>query len=169
MPSSPRSPERRLPRLATVVLLAAATGLAACGGVAKAAFRQPEVKFRGWGVRSLALDNTVLEVRLLVTNPNPYSFAAQKLDYTLFVDSTAVGLGGLDSMVTVPANDSALVTFPIKVGLTTLQAVGGRVLRGGEVPYRVQGDVTVRTFAGSFSRKFDESGTYDVGRSLRLR
>lgn len=168
MPSSPRSPDRRR-RALTVAALAAATALGACTSVAKVAFRQPEVHFRGWGVRSVALDNTVLEVRLLVTNPNPYSFAAQKLDYTLFVDSTAVGLGGLDSAVTVAANDSTLVTFPIKVGLVTLQAIGGRLLRGGEVPYRVQGDVTVRTFAGTFSRGFDETGKYDVGRALRLR
>lgn len=169
MPSSPRSPDRRLRRLLTVGVLVAASTLGACSSVAKVAFKQPDVAFRGWGVRSMGLDATVLEVRLLVTNPNPYSFAAQKLDYTLFVDSTAVGLGGLDSAVTIAANDSTLVTFPITVGLVTLRAIGGRLVRGGEVPYRVQGDLTVRTFAGTFSRGFDEKGLYDVGRALRLR
>lgn len=165
MPSSPRSPERRRPR--RLVLLALAAALTACGSVAKAAFTQPEVRFRGWGVRALSFDGATLEVRLLVTNPNAYSFTTQKLDYTLFVDSTAVGLGGLDSTVVIPARDSAVVTFPIKVGTQALSVVGSRVLRGGEIPYRVQGDVVVRTFAGTFARRFDESGRYDAARGLR--
>jgi LEA14-like dessication related protein len=150
-----------------LTLFALAAALVACGSVAKAAFTQPEVRFRGWGVRSLSFDGATLEVRLLVANPNAYSFTTQKLDYTLFVDSTAVGLGGLDSAVVIPARDSTVVTFPVRVGSQALAAVGSRLLRGGEIPYRVQGDVVVRTFAGTFARRFDESGRYDAARGLR--
>mgnify|MGYP002780027703 FL=1 len=143
--------------------------VAACSSAVKSVFKQPEVRFQGWGVRTLSLDGPVLDVRLRVVNPNGFSFTAQKLDYTLFVDSAAVGLGGLDSSVVVPANDSVVVTFPIKLGLGAVSQVGPRLLRGGLVPYRVQGDVTVRTFAGTFSRRFDERGTYDAAKALNLR
>ncbi|MCU0627573.1 MAG: LEA type 2 family protein [Gemmatimonadaceae bacterium] len=164
----PHAPVRRTRHRLLLALLLLAP-LAGCGTVARAAFTQPEVRFDSWGVRRMGLADTELEVRLRVINPNGYSLQAERLGYTLFVDSTQVGQGALDSAVTVGARDSAIVAFPVRLGFATLQRVGTRLLRGGEIPYRVAGDVTVRTFAGSFTRRFDQSGRYDPAQAFAPR
>jgi LEA14-like dessication related protein len=148
--------------LAGVAVVASIT---ACGAIARAAFTQPTVEFRGVGVRNVRLDGGDFEIRLHVANPNGYALDATRLRYRLLVDSIEIGAGALDSGFAIPSRDSAIVRLPVRIGFSAVRAVGLRLVQGGEIPYRVIGDVSLKTALGSFTKAFDEAGRYDAFRS----
>ena len=153
-----------------VVVLAAlmiSAGLTGCATAARAIFTQPDVTFRGVGVRSLRLDGADFEVLLSIYNPNAYSLGASALRYRLLVDSVEIGAGALDSGFSVRERDSMIVRLPVKVGFRAVQTVGPQLLRGGEIPYRLIGDVTLKSFVGTFNRQFNEGGRFDAVKTFR--
>ena len=94
---------KRVVVLATLMISAGLTG---CATAARAIFTQPDVTFRGVGVRSLRLDGADFEVLLSIYNPNAYSLGASALRYRLLVDSVEIGAGALDSGFSVRERDS---------------------------------------------------------------
>ena len=139
-----------------MMALLGSAALAGCATAAKAIFTQPDVTFLGVGVRSLGLDGADFEVLLNIYNPNAYSLGASALRYRLLVDSIEIGSGALDSAFSVAKRDSMVVHLPVRIGFRAVQAVGPRLLRGGEIPYRLIGDVTLQSFVGTFNRQFNE-------------
>ena len=155
---------KRVVVLATLMFSAGMTG---CATAARAIFTQPDVTFRGVGVRSLRLDGADFEVLLNIYNPNAYSLGASALRYRLLVDSVEIGAGALDSGFSVRERDSMIVRLPVKVGFRAVQTIGPQLLRGGEIPYRLIGDVTLKSFVGTFNRQFNEGGRFDAVRTFR--
>ena len=141
--------------------------LGGCATAAKAVFTQPDVAFRGVGIRSIGIEGADLEVLLNIYNPNAYSLGASQLHYRLLVDSLELGNVAIDSAFTVARRDSAIVRLPVRLGFRALQRLGPQLLRGGEVPYRLIGDVTLKSFVGTFSRQFNEAGRFDASRTFR--
>lgn len=152
--------------LLPLLLLAVATA-SGCATAAKAAFRQPDVDFRGVGVRAITFDGAQLEILLHVYNPNAYALGASALRYRLLVDSIEIGAGVLDSGFSVPRRDSFLVRLPVRIGFRAVQAVGPRLLQRGEIPYRLIGDVTLKSFVGTFARQFNQAGRFDAFATFR--
>lgn len=155
---------RRVALLGTLLLSSA---LAGCATAAKAIFTQPDVSFRGVGVRALGLDGADFEVLLNIYNPNSYALGASQLRYRLLVDSVEIGAGALDSGFSVAKRDSMVVRLPVRVGFRAVQSVGPRLLRGGEIPFRLMGDVTLKSFVGTFAREFNEAGRFDAFKTFR--
>ena len=147
--------------------LVASAALVGCATAAKALFTQPDVAFRGVGIRSIGVDGADLEVLLNIYNPNGYALGASQLRYRLLVDSLELGAGAIDSGFSVPKRDSAVVRLPVRLGFRALQRLGPQLLRGGEIPYRLMGDVTLKSFAGTFARQFNEAGRFDASRTFR--
>jgi LEA14-like dessication related protein len=154
-------------RLIALALIAISSLLAGCATAARAVFTQPDVSFRGVGIRAIGLDGGEFEVLLNIYNPNAYSLGASALRYRLLVDSVEIGAGALDSGFSVGKRDSMLVRLPVRVGFRAVQTVGPRLLRGGEIPYRLIGDVTLKSFVGTFAREFNEAGRFDAARTFR--
>ena len=155
---------KRVVVLATLMFSAGMTG---CATAARAIFTQPDVTFRGVSVRSLRLDGADFEVLLHIYNPNAYSLGASALRYRLLVDSVEIGAGALDSGFSVRERDSMIVRLPVKVGFRAVQTIGPQLLRGGEIPYRLIGDVTLKSFVGTFNRQFNEGGRFDAVKTFR--
>ena len=70
-------------RVVVLATLMFSAGLTGCATAARAIFTQPDVTFRGVGVRSLRLDGADFEVLLNIYNPNAYSLGASALRYRL--------------------------------------------------------------------------------------
>jgi LEA14-like dessication related protein len=158
---------REVRRLLLFGFLTLTATLAGCATAAKAVFTQPDVSFRGVGVRNLGLDGADFEVLLNIYNPNAYALGASQLRYRLLVDSVEIGAGALDSGFSVARRDSMVVRLPVRIGFRAVQAVGPRLLRGGEIPYRLMGDVTLKSFVGTFARAFNEAGRFDAFKTFR--
>jgi LEA14-like dessication related protein len=157
----------RFMRAGVVAAIAALSGATGCATAAKSMFTPPDVIFRGVGVRSVGLEGAEFELQLHVFNPNSYSIDASRLRYRLLVDSVEVGAGALDSGFAIAKRDSFLVRLPVRVGFRAVQQVGPRLLRGGEIPYRVMGDVSLKSFVGTFTRAFNEAGRFDAFKTFR--
>ncbi len=158
---------RDIKRILVIATLALSAGVAGCATAAKAIFTQPDVTFRGVGIRALGLDGADFEVLLSIYNPNAYSLGASALRYRLLVDSVEIGAGAIDSGFSVKERDSMIVHLPVRVGFRAVQTVGPRLLRGGELPYRLIGDVTLKSFVGTFNRQFNEGGRYDALKTFK--
>ena len=154
-------------RMLVAGVIAAAAGIGGCATAAKAVFTQPDVSFRGVGIRGIGVEGADLEVQLNIYNPNGYSLGASQLRYRLLVDSLELGSGAIDSAFTVPKRDSAIVRLPVRLGFRVLQRLGPQLLRGGEIPYRLMGDVTLKSFVGTFARQFNEAGRFDASKTFR--
>jgi len=154
-------------RMMAVVALAIGAVLSGCATAAQAVFTQPDVAFRGVGIRSIGVEGADLEVLLNIYNPNAYSLGASQMRYRLLVDSLELGSGAIDSAFSVARRDSAIVRLPVRLGFRALQRLGPQLLRGGEIPYRLIGDVTLKSFVGTFSRQFSEAGRFDASRTFR--
>ena len=157
---------KELKRVVVVATLLVSAALAGCATAAKAVFSQPDVTFRGVGVRGVGLDGAEFDVMLSIYNPNSYSLGASALRYHLLVDSVEIGAGQIDSAFTVGSGDTAVLHLPVRVGYRAVQAVGPRLLRSGEIPYRLRGDVTLKTFVGTFQRAFDQGGRFDAYKAM---
>lgn len=148
-------------RRPTLALLAAgaAAGAFACQAAVDRAFQRPTVAFRGAAVRAVGPEGGVVDVRLLVRNPNPYPLSAERATYRLLAaDSSEVGRGEATDSLRVPARDSAEVRLPVTVAWAALARAGAGALGTGEVAYRVEGEVRVRTPVGAYPVPIDAPG-----------
>ena len=144
--------------VAAVMALGAAT---ACASLGRSVFNEPVVSFKNVRINGIGLDGGSLDVVLNVYNPNGFKLDATRLTYRLLVgDSVALGQCALDSRFTVQKNDSTEVRLPITFSYRGLGAAGQQLIRSGTVNYRVQGDVTVATPIGSFTRPYDRTGRF---------
>jgi LEA14-like dessication related protein len=145
--------------VAAVALVAAAA--TACASLGRSVFNEPVVTFKNVRVNGIGLDGGSLDVVLNVYNPNGFRLDATRLTYRLLVgDSVPLGQGALDSRFTVQKNDSTEVRLPITFTYRGLGAAGQQLIRSGTVNYRVQGDVTVSTPIGNFTRPYDRTGRF---------
>jgi LEA14-like dessication related protein len=148
------------PRL--LATLAAVT-LVGCQAVAERAFQQPTIAFRGAALRNVGPSGGVVDVQVLVHNPNPYPLHAERATYRLLTaDSLEVGRGEATDSLAVPARDSAVVRLPVAVTWDALARAGvGALATGaarGAVEYRIVGEVRMRTPVGSIPIRLDAPG-----------
>jgi len=136
--------------------------LAACATLGRQAFREPVVTFKDAKVTGLGLTGGSLEVVLDVYNPNNFKLDGTKLTYTVLVDSLPLGGGAYESKFTVTEKGTSSVTLPIQFTYTGMGAAGRQLMETGSVKYRVRGDVTVATPVGSFTRPYDQTGTFST-------
>ncbi len=140
-----------------------AGALAGCQAAVDRAFQRPTVAFRGAALRNVGPAGGVVDVRLLVRNPNPYPLRAERATYRLLTaDSAEVGRGEAADSLSVPARDSAEVRLPVAVTWDALARAGAGVLAAGAasgaVEYRVVGEVRAWTPVGSFPVPIDARG-----------
>ena len=144
----------------------------ACASLGRSIFEEPVVTFRNLRVNGLGLDGGSLDVVLGVYNPNGYKLEATRLTYRLLVgDSVALGQGALDSRQTFQQKDTTEVRIPVTFSYRGLGAAGQQLLRSGTVNYRVQGDITVSTPVGNFTRPYDRTGrfaAFRIATALRI-
>jgi LEA14-like dessication related protein len=145
--------------VAAVALVAVSA--AACASLGRSVFSEPVVTFKNIRVNGIGLDGGSLDVVLNVYNPNGFRLDATRLTYRLLVgDSVPLGQGALDSRFVVQKNDSTEVRLPVTFTYRGLGAAGQQLIRSGTVNYRVQGDVTVSTPIGNFTRPYDRTGRF---------
>ena len=147
---------RALARFTLMALAAVTTGCASLRP------QPPAVDFRGVALKDIALSGATIDIVLSVKNPNPFGIDIRRLAYSLYADSTLVGVGQPLERLQIPANDSSLVRLPVAFEFRTLGMVVVQLMTQGEVNYRVKGDVTVGTPVGDFNRPFEATGRYNA-------
>ena len=152
---------RRSVWIGGAMVAAVATAGASCASLGRAVFEEPVVTFRNLRVNGLGLDGGSLDIVLGVYNPNGYNLDATRFTYRLLVgDSVALGQGTLDSRHSFREKDTTEVRIPVTFSYRGMGAAAQQLLRSGTVNYRVQGDITVATPIGNFTRPYDRTGRF---------
>lgn len=150
-----RSRSLRYLALATLV---AASG---CASIARRAFVTPVVTLKDVQVKAIGLTGGSLDLVLEVVNDNEYRLDANRVTYSLVVDSARVATGQITQLVTLPAKQTSVIRLPVTLGAKELFGAAVILTRSGSVAYHVVGEVTVATPFGSMTRPYDSVGTFD--------
>lgn len=151
------------PRVRRALLVTAAAAVAAggCRAAVDRVFTPPTVALRGVEVVGLGLGGASLAVTLALANPNPYPLTASGASYRLLAgDSVEVGRGTITAPLRVAGRDSTAVRLPLDVSWNALGRVGRGALRGGDVDYRVLGEVVASTPLGDRAVPIDARGRF---------
>ena len=157
-------PTSNILRLSTVSKLALAALLfatSACASLGSASFATPTVELKDVRVRGVGLKGGTLDVVLDVYNPNGYRLDTSGFTYTLFIDSSNVATGQVKRLVTLETKKKTEVTLPLTFTIKELQNAARAMTDMGSVNYRLVGDLTVSTPAGSFTRPYEGRGTFN--------
>lgn len=149
----------------TRAMLAAAAvtlvgGTAACATIGRAVFQEPVVDFRSIRLNGLGITGGSMDLELAVYNPNNFDLETTRFTYNLLMDSVKVADGLIDTRRTFQSGDTSVVTIPINFTYAGLGRVGQELMRSGTIHYRVQGDLTVDTPLGNFTRPYDQTGRF---------
>ena len=143
-----------------LIAVIAATTLGGCATLGVGGFKQPLVQFSDVKIRGLGLTGGALDIVLSVYNPNGFNLNATRLTYRLMVDDKDLGSGALDHAFRIKSKDSTFVTIPMDFTYAGLGVAGSQLLSSGSVNYRVIGDITADTPAGSYTVPYDQRGRF---------
>ena len=151
---------RPLLALAPLVLV-----LAGCDSFTRKAFQRPSAEFRGARLRNSGLGGGVVDVQLLLRNPNPYPLTVASATYRVYAgDSVEVGQGMTNDTLSVGAQDSALVQLPLNFTWGSLLAASRQARVDGTIEYRVTGEVVGVTPVGDYTFPVSTRGRAAVPR-----
>lgn len=151
-------------RRALGAALAAASLLFAvgCQSLAMAAFKRPEITFRGIEVYSFGLEGASFDLLVDVYNPNSFGFGLDRVTYDLTLESVRLGTGETTAPLAVGAQSTGTLRIPLTLDWTRLSGLGRDVLRSGTVNYGVSGEVTVTAKNRRFQVPYDRTGRFSV-------
>lgn len=169
-PSASSGP-RRLPRpgfrrpsflLALLVLVGATSSLGGCALFV----RSPEVLIADVRVVGLGLTGGTAEVLLSVDNPNRFSLEVREFRYLLEVADPArperwdtLAAGVATDTVRLGGREATVVPLEIPFRYTALGTALRAWLQGGEIPYRIEGEVRARGVGLQRDLPFRSRGT----------
>jgi LEA14-like dessication related protein len=142
------------------VLFAGASGCASLGALGS--FVEPVVHFKDLRLTGLGVQGGALDIILTVYNPNRFDLQGVRLTYQLTVDDVRFGEGALDTEFMVRRGDSTDVRLPLSFTFVGIGAAGTQIVQTGAVNYRVNGDLTVATPLGNFTRPYAQNARFTV-------
>jgi len=129
-------------------------------------FRAPEVRIVDLRVVEVGLRSGTAEVILEVDNPNRYSLEILGFDYLLEVGSSGqdprwdiLAQGVREESLRLPARSEERIVIQLPFRYSALGTAVGAWLRGGEVPYRVEGILRAKGPVGERNLPFQARGS----------
>jgi LEA14-like dessication related protein len=132
-----------------------------CGPIGRR-FVEPVVTLKEARVTGLGISGGSVEVVLDVYNPNSFRLDGSRLTYNVLIDSVRLGQGEYNSRFQVERGDTSSITLPLSFTYAGIGRAGQQLLQTGSVEYRVQGEVTVGTPLGNFTRPYDEKRRFST-------
>jgi LEA14-like dessication related protein len=129
-------------------------------------YQSPEVRIVDVRVVGLGISSGTAEILLEVDNPNRFGLEVRGLDYLLEVgtpsdlarwDTLAVGFH--PDTIHLPRRSEEQVAIRIPFRYQALGTALGAWLQGGDIPYRIQGEVKARGPGGERDLPFRSRGS----------
>lgn len=130
---------------------------AACSGIGNN-FREPDVRLDHAVVRGVGLTGGNLDLVLTVDNPNSFSLQGTKLEIGLDVEGSHLGDITYDDDFAVPEDGTTTLTLPLRFGWSGVGSAVRAALGYGELPYKMQGQATLRVPWGRQVVSFTHEG-----------
>lgn len=142
----------------TLVLAVAALAMGGCKTLLRQAFAAPVVQVVDVRVKSIGFQGGALDVVLDVQNPNEYRIDAEKISYNFFVDTTRIVSGEVSQRLTLEEKGRATVTVPVVFDARAMAVAMRYYFTNSALDYRVEGNFTLVTPIGRFTRPYAGSG-----------
>ncbi|GAB1265345.1 LEA/WHy family protein [Aurantivibrio infirmus] len=108
--------------------------------------KEPKVTFNSVQVTGLQYPWLDLKVGFKVSNLNDFDVTVNSVDYEIFIQNQSVLVDSLKAKVDFKAGKITGVRFPVKLNINKILPVFPSLLSARQVPYRIQGLVTVDNF-----------------------
>ncbi len=140
-------------RFFKTLILILSFSLFACIGIF---VKKPLVSLEEIKVNSVSLKGLGFSVGLEVSNPNPFSVTLKELNYSIWLNQEEVAKGRTDQEIKIEKGSKHLVSLPLFIEFSALQAFLGSLKSGEEINYRVVGQATIRSFWRNWKFRFQE-------------
>jgi LEA14-like dessication related protein len=131
-----------------LLLVLALGGCAELQKIAAGAFERPRLTFRSASLQALDLEGATIGFTYDVQNPNSFGAKVARLSYGVEVEGTRVVTGEMPGGLTVPANGTAPMTFPVRVRFRDVPGIAALFGRRDAIAYRLSGTIGVETPLG---------------------
>jgi LEA14-like dessication related protein len=121
--------------------------------VAKPTFTLKDVSLSLQGMKELQALLT-----LEVNNPNRFSLNFQSLEYRFFFENRETARGQYNQTFTIPASSTQELSIPLSMEFKDLGSPLKSLIRGKDVPYRIEGTLHLKVLWGSITIPFSKDG-----------
>ena len=151
---------------AACLLLALLTPIGACSAIGEV-FREPEVQLERVVVRSVGLNGGNLDLIVGVENPNSFTLQGTRLEVGFDVEGQHLGNIAYDEDFSVTENGRSTLTLPLTFGWAGVGSAVRAALGSGDLPYRMKGQVELKTPWGRKEVPFTREGRVALTRVAR--
>jgi len=142
----------------------AAALLTGCAGLPDL-FQEPAVHLDRAVVTGLGATGGTMDLVLGVYNPNQFALRGTRLQLGLDVEQSHVGDLEYDDDFQVQKGDTTQLTVPLRFTWSGLASAARTALSAGEIPYTLNGQLTVDTPLGARSVAFTRNGRAPLSRA----
>jgi LEA14-like dessication related protein len=118
----------------------------------------PSFTLRGVTLRPISLGQMNLLLDLDVQNPNRFDLTVQSFEYAVYLGGEEIGNGRLGKALLIPSSSTLQIQVPVAVGFKDLSGSLTAILKGGDLPYKIEGRAAVKTAFGSRQFPFSKEG-----------
>jgi LEA14-like dessication related protein len=151
----------RLPVRHSGVLAAAV--LCGCAGLQEL-FREPDVHLQRVVVQNVGLTGGTLNLLVGVYNPNAFDVQGTRLNLGLDVEQSHVGDVVYDNDFQTQKGDTTVLTLPLTFAWSGVAGAVRTALNAGELPYTINGRLSVATPIGPRDVTFSHQGRAPLSR-----
>jgi len=87
-----------------------------------------------------------------LSNPNAFPLPLTGVDYSLLLNGVQVGMGSREQSLQIPARQSRMVQFPLRLSFVNMASVLPGLMRQGNMNYQLRGSVHLPLFKIPFTR-----------------
>jgi len=104
--------------------------------------------------------NILLE--LDVENPNRFDLTLKSFNYNVYLNNEATGNGRLEKEILIPSSSITRVQVTVIAQFKDLNGIIKLALKGGGLPYKIEGNADVGSVLGSMKFPFSKEGRIDL-------
>jgi LEA14-like dessication related protein len=109
--------------------------------------RKPDVNFVNAHAHSFTLSSIMVDVKLDVTNPNPITVKADRIDLLLYINKRKT-VKVMFNDINLPANKTEKLNATVKIPYKSVGTALVGVIKRGKVTYKLDGKIFVKTPVG---------------------
>lgn len=141
-----------------ILLALAVLSTSGCATLLRQAFTQPVIEVVDVRVKQIGLQGGTIDVVLSIENPNEFRLDAEKISYNFYVDTARVVSGEITQRLTLEEKGKATVTVPVSFDSRAVNTAMRYYLQHRALDYKVDGNFTLVTAIGRFTRPYTGQG-----------
>lgn len=120
------------------------------------------IGYENFRVEKVGVQNTVLATDVKLYNPNAYALQLKSADIDVYLNNDFLGHSALDSLITLPARDTAYVPLRLTASARDLLSNSLKLMLNPEVRVRISGSAKAGRSGFFINVPIDYEGTQRI-------